>query len=381
MMRGNHVVFVLNCLDVGGAEIQVVRLARAMRRREARVAVVSLLKPGPLAEPLREIGVDVFTLGMRAGVPNPLAILRLRRIMRRLRPHIVHSHIVHANLLSRITRLVAPMPVLICTAHNLVESGRILELCYRYTDGLADLTTNVSQLAVDRYVRVGAAPAQRIRFVPNGLELDAFQFDPSVRRQMRRELGFADQFIWLAVGRFREQKDYPNLLRAFAELSSRETSQESVLAIAGSGPREQEARNLTASLNLTDRVHFLGLRSDIPQLMNMADAFVLSSAWEGMPLVLQEAGASALPIVATDVGGNREVTLDGISAFLVPPQDPLALADAMGKVVALSPADRQRMGQAGRDHIASNYDIERIVDLWESLYAEFGGHVQQPQCV
>jgi glycosyltransferase involved in cell wall biosynthesis len=369
-MTDKSIVFVINCLEIGGAEIQVTRLAQGMIRRGYRVAVVSMLKPGPLAEPLTAMGAEVHTLGMRAGVPNPLAILRLRRILRQFRPHIVHSHIVHANLLSRITRLVAPIPVLVCTAHNLCEGGRILELSYRYTDALADLTTNVSQAAVDRYISVGAAPANRIRFVPNGLDLRGFVPDAAMRAQLRNELGLGDAFVWLAVGRFREQKDYPNLLRAFATLDAQHASVANMLVIAGSGDREPEAKHLSVSLNVTSRVRFLGMRSDIPALMNMADAFVLSSAWEGMPLVLQEASASSLPIVATDVGGCREVAIDGVNAFLAPPQDPQALASAMRKLLALAPADHQRMGRAGRNQVVSNYDMEHVLDRWESIYAE-----------
>jgi glycosyltransferase involved in cell wall biosynthesis len=368
--NGKCIAFVVNCLDIGGAEIQVMRLATGMIRRGWSVAVVSLLAPGPLAAPLESCGAQVYTLSMRPSVPNSLAIFRLRRILRRIQPHIVHSHIVHANLVTRLTRLVAPMPVLVCTAHNLRESGPFLERCNRYTDALADLTTNVSQAAVDRYIRVGAGVPGRIRFVPNGLEPSSFVADSAIRARLRKELSLEDRFVWLAVGRFREQKDYPNLLRAFATVATHDPASDAALVIAGSGPTESHAMSLASSLNIGDRVRFLGIRDDIAAVMSMADAFVLSSAWEGMPLVLQEAGASALPIVATDVGGNREAALDGISAFLVAPHDPDRLANAMRRMASLPPDQRQKMGHAGRDHVISNYSIEKVLDRWQAIYAE-----------
>jgi len=117
-------------------------------------------------------------------------------------------------------------------------------------------------------------------------------------------------------------------------------------------------------------VHLLGVRRDIPDLLNATDAFVLPSLWEGMPLTLLEASATALPIVATDVGGNAEVVLEGKTGYLVPVRDTNALAQAMLRVMSLSEADRITMGQAGRKHIVQNFDLERVVDRWEALYRE-----------
>jgi glycosyltransferase involved in cell wall biosynthesis len=117
-------------------------------------------------------------------------------------------------------------------------------------------------------------------------------------------------------------------------------------------------------------VRLLGLRRDIPDLLNAADAFVLPSLWEGMPLTLLEASATALPIVATDVGGNSEVVLDGKTGYLVPPQEAKALTQAMLRVMLLSANDRIAMGQAGRAHVVQNSELEQVVDRWESLYRE-----------
>jgi glycosyltransferase involved in cell wall biosynthesis len=374
-MIAKHVVFVVNCLDIGGAEIQVVRLAQGLIRRGSRVAVISLLPAGPLVQPLEAAGAQVFSLDMRRGVPDPTAILKLRRILRRLRPDVVHSHILHSNILTRVTRLIAPIPVLVCTAHNLVESGPFLERIYRYTDRMCDLTTNVSQAAVDRYIDIRLTPRDRIRFIPNGLDMKSFTCDADERNRLRAKMGVEDRFVWLAVGRFRVQKDYPNMLRAFAVASAKEPTR-SLLLIAGSGPTEDEAHGLAKTLKLMDRVRFLGIRTDVPALMNMADGFVLSSAWEGMPLVLQEAAASGLTIVATDVGGNREVVLDGKSAFLVPARDSLALADAMQRMMDLPLAERQAMARAGRDFVVSHFDIERVLDRWEAIYNELSERLE-----
>lgn len=365
---GKSILFVVNALGVGGAEIQVLRLAIGLRQRGWAASVVSMIPPAaPEEMELQRNGVDVHCLNMRAGIPNPLALLRLCRLVRQLRPDVVHSHIVHANVLTRLTRLIAPMRTLVCTAHNVQEGGKVYDLAYRYTDWLADLTTNVSQAAVDRYVKIRAAPAERIRFVPNGLNISRFQRDVVARERLRQELAVGNRFAWLAMGRFHEQKDYPNMIRAFAKS---EPGHPSMLLIAGAGRLEDDTRKLVDSMALSDRVKFLGVRSDTPALLNMADGYLLSSAWEGMPLVLQEAGACFLPIVATNVGGNAEVVRDGVSGFLVPPRDDAALAGAMVRLMDMPAADRAAMGQAGRDHVINRYDLEHVLDRWEGIYQE-----------
>jgi glycosyltransferase involved in cell wall biosynthesis len=292
--------------------------------------------------------------------------MKLRRIIASRAPRVVHSHIAQANLLARVTRLLARMPVLVCTAHSIIEGGRLLELGYRYSDRLADLTTIVSQAAVERYVRIGAAPAHRLRFVPNGLDLARFAPDEAARLRARRELGIGGKFLWLAAGRFTEAKDYPTLVRAFTALADRDTT----LLIAGRGPLKDEMQALANSLGLDDRVQCIGLRHDMPDLMNAADAYVMSSAWEGMPLVLQEASATGLPIVATDVGGNREVVVHDVSGLLVPANDPASLAQAMSRVMAMSDGHRRGMGLAGREFVSSQFGMEHVLDLWEGIYQE-----------
>jgi glycosyltransferase involved in cell wall biosynthesis len=120
-------------------------------------------------------------------------------------------------------------------------------------------------------------------------------------------------------------------------------------------------------------VRLLGVRRDVPELMSAGDGYVLSSAWEGMPVVLLEAGAAGMPIVATAVGGNGEVVLDGRTGFVVPPQDPQMLAQAMMKLAALTPTDRLGLGQRAREHVEAHYALPRIIDLWEELYQELAG--------
>jgi len=230
------------------------------------------------------------------------------------------------------------------------------------------LTTNVSRAAVERYIRVGAAPKNKIRFMPNGIDTTKFKPNKAAGQRLRNELGVVNYFVWLAVGRFDIQKDYPNLLHALYKVA--EKFNDALLLIVGDGPLRPDMEELTRTLGIDKQVRFLGICHNIPDLMNAADAYVMSSAWEGMPMVLLEAGACGLPIVATDVGGNSEVVLNGKTGFIVPPSNPEAIAQAMEKMMALSKEKRLEMGEAGRAYIEANYSLEHVVDQWETLYME-----------
>ncbi|WP_200883389.1 glycosyltransferase [Thermus sp. 2.9] len=140
------------------------------------------------------------------------------------------------------------------------------------------------------------------------------------------------------------------------------------LLIVGQGSLEGVLRRLIAKHRLEDKVFLLGSRSDVPELMNMADAYVMSSAWEGMPMVLLEAHASGLPVVATKVGGNPEVVRDGVSGFLVPPGDAPALARAMYRLMMLTPTEREDMGARGRRWVEEAFSFEKVIKEWENLY-------------
>jgi glycosyltransferase involved in cell wall biosynthesis len=376
--NARSVLFVCTALQRAGAETQVAALALALKARGWEVAVASMTPPTAFAEELREAGVAVESLGMRRGFANPVALLGLRRIIKRRRPSVLHSHLVHANVLARLTRAICEVPVLVSTAHSISDGGRLRRWGYRLTDRLTDVTTNVSRAAVERYVEAGAAPPGRIRFMPNGLETERFAADPAARAKLRGELDVRERFVWLAVGRFEEAKDYRNMLEAFARVARDRA--DAVLLVAGGGSLEQQVRALVKKLGLAACVRFLGVRRDVPQLMSAADAYVLSSAWEGMPMVLLEASAAGLPVVATQVGGNGEVVLDGRSGLLVPPKDPAALAAAVVKTMELSECERREMGRRGREFVRAHFDMGIVVEQWERLYAELLAAKGVPLC-
>jgi glycosyltransferase involved in cell wall biosynthesis len=366
-------VFVITDYPYGGAQTQVIDLAIRLKARGWKVGVMSIMTPEapPLIKMLDDAGIPWKTLDVQRGKINPGIFLKMRHILKEWQPSVVHSHMVHANIFTRLARLISSMPVLICTAHNINEGGKIRMLAYRFTDFLCEHTTNVSQAAVERYIDIKAAPKDKISFIPNGIDFSRFRPNKEIRSKLRNKFNIDDHFVWLAVGRLEEQKDYPNMLTSFSKMLEHHR-----LLIVGEGPLLASLQELSKSLGVEARVSFLGRRTDVADLMNAADAYLMSSAYEGLPMVLLEAAASELPMVATNVGGNREIILEGQNGYLVKAHDSDALASAMQRFAALELSQRQVMGKVAREHVIATYDLDRVVDQWEGLYLKLGGRRQ-----
>lgn len=363
------ILFASTGLAHGGAETQLVRIAIRLRERGWKVGIVSMLPPTAYVDVLQAVGIPVYNLRMRRKVPDPRAVFRLAAIIRQFRPTIVHSYMVHANLLARLCRPFSRVPVLISSVRSICEGGRFREWAYRITDPLCDLTTQVCRAGAERYIQRGLTPVHKMLYIPNGIETDQFAPNPAIRATMRAQLRVEQAFVWVTVGRLEPPKDYPNLMQAIQQVAKLYV-QLMVLLVAGQGPLREALERQITELGITEHVNLLGVRTDIPQLLNAADGFVLASAWEGMSNALLEAASTALPIVATDVGGNSEIVIDGQTGFLVPPRNPDALAEAMLRLMNMPPEQRLAMGQAGRAHVLANFDMERIVERWEQLYLQ-----------
>ena len=371
--RPTRILMLITTLTLGGAETQVVRLAIELKRRGWLVKVVCMVDPSAYVNQLVEEQIDVESLGMPRGVPDPRGIWRLRHIVNAFRPDIVHCHMVHANLLGRFARLFCRIPALICTAHNLQErseKGGVTwhkEFLYRLTDFLADRTTIICRAAFDRYVKVGAVPAQKLELIPNGIDTQRFSPSQNAREIARAALGVGQRFAWLSVGRLVEQKNYFGLLQALTLLPGDDW----VVLIAGNGPLAEPLQAESRRLNLAERVKFLGAGEDIWKLYNAADGLVMSSHYEGLSIALLEAASMGLPGVVTDVGGNSEVVVDGVTGWVVQPGSPPKLAAAMRRLQDAPVDARRSFGNAARAHCQKTFRFEAVTERWIELYSRY----------
>ena len=363
----SHVALVIPGLDrIGGAERQVMLLAKGLRGRGWRVSVVALTGAGgQTVHELASAEIAFLSLEMRKGWADPRGWIRFHGWLRRERPDVVHAHLPHAAWLARWSRLAAPAPVVIDTLHSSWTGPLGRRLGYRLSGWLPDRVTAVSQAVADAHLAAGLVNRRTLSVLPNGVDMEVWRPDASLRVAVRHELGSADEFWWLAAGRLDPVKDYPTLLRAMVA-----TPESARLLIAGDGPLRSELVGLSARLGLERRVRFLGFVPDLTRWLQAADAFVLSSQWEGLPMGLIEAAASGLPAVATDVPGSREVIAQGQTGWLTAPGDADALAEAMATLMETPPDQRRAMGERARRQAIERFSLETVLDHWERLYVD-----------
>lgn len=358
-----NILLTISGLGMGGAENQVVNLADKFASKGHQVTIAYMLQPA-LVQPKNPSIKLVWLGGTKSPVGMLKALVNLVRLIKRIKPDVVHSHMYHANILARVARLFAKMPRLICTSHSNNEGGKLRMLSYRLTNWLADSFTNVSDDAVKAFEQNGAVAQGKMQAVTNGIDTDFFQLSTQARQQLRSEFKLEDKKVFIAIGRFHEAKDYPNLLNAFATLV--QNIPNAYLLIVGDGELRADIEDQINSLALTRCVTLLGIRRDIPQLLSAADVYVMSSAWEGLPLVIGEAMAVEKVIVATDCGGTKQFICD--AGFLVPPKDSAALAEAMEKALQMSEVEAQELEKKARKRVEELFSLEAAALNWLEIY-------------
>lgn len=354
-----RILYVITGLGQGGAERVVCDLADEMCQRGHDVKIAYLTGSG-ITQPLHQ-EIELIKIGLTNIFSLTKAYMTLSKIIKSYQPDIVHSHMVHANILTRLVKLLTPMNRLISTAHSSNEGSAIRMLAYRLTNHLADVSTNVSYTAVACFEARYAVPKGRMKTVYNGVNFDGFNYDPQASNKIKDELALdKDSKLILAVGRFNEAKNYFNLLMAIKSLKKRSVPP-FVLLIAGDGELRLKIERFIKELALDTEVILLGSRSDISTLMSACDVFVLSSDYEGLPTVLIEALACQANIVSTDVSGAHEIV--GSYGKIVPTKQPEALAEAIEATLLI-----QQKNILGCQHAKSKFDLTLIANHWLKIY-------------
>ncbi len=363
-----EIVHFVENLDRGGLERTVVDLIASQREAGHQCRVICLFKLGLLAKELLASGVRVDACGKRPGL-DLRALRRARALIRQSPDAILHTHNAMAHYYAVIASLGLPLKCRINTRHGMggrVKSGR-QEWLYRQSMRFTDYAVAVCEAARERFAAEGVQPQRGLLSVPNGIRLDRFKpADTAGRQALATELGWpAGSRIIGTVGRLQPVKDHALLLRAFAKV--RMQVPEAVLAVVGDGPLRAALETQAEQAGISDAVRFMGDRHDVPRLLTGMDVFALSSASEGYSIALLEACAAGLPIVATDVGGNREIVRDGVNGRLVPAADVAALATAL--IALLRGGDEAgRMGRAGQSWAQAEASFRTMAERYHGLY-------------
>ncbi|MBX3727242.1 MAG: glycosyltransferase [Xanthomonadales bacterium] len=365
-----NITHVVENLNRGGLERVVIELAKAQRAAGHEVQVVCLYDRGGLAGELDAAGIPVRAVEKRQGI-DLRALLRLRRAIGRHRTQVLHSHnsiphyyAVFATVGMRFRRVVN-------TRHGMgdINPSSRREWLFRQSMRRTDVAATVCEAARTRLAEISAAPRDKLRAVPNGIHVERFrQADAGSRARLVAGLGLQDGTHLVGfVGRLNWAKDLATLVRAFAIVATQRD--DVALVLVGDGEEREALAGQIAQAGLGDRVRLLGDRSDVPDLLSGFDLFAMSSISEGYSIALLEACASGLPVVATDVGGNREIVHDGSHGLLVPARDPDALAAAIVSLIA-DPVRRTAMAGAARRWALAEATFPAMAARYQSLYAD-----------
>ncbi len=365
-VRVLHLVYHLGC---GGMENGVVNLANHMDPDRFRVGICAFVGGGEYEKRLDPARTPLFAMGKKEG-NDPLLPFRLARLLRRWRPHVLHTHAWGTLVEGVLAGKMARVPVIVHGEHGTMETRRrnvwVQRVFWRWTDRVL----SVSEMHRQRLIRT-IGPGPGITVIPNGVDTERFR-PPRDRAGERQALGWdPDEVCLIAVGRLVPVKDHALLIRAFAR-ATQGMKERVRLYVVGDGPLRNELERLARELGVADRVVLPGRRDDVPALLRAADVFVLPSKSEGMSNTLLEAMSTGLCCVATDVGGNPELVSHGENGLLVPPEDERALASALMRVVR-HPEVRMTLGCAARKFVEERHSLDAMMRGYGRLYLELLG--------
>lgn len=356
-----RIALMIECDGPGGAELMMLDLATELRSRGHEVLPVNLANgTGWLGERFEAAGFTPATFEIASPV-DFAAVRALTTILRDFRADVVHSHeFTMAIYGAAAARRAGARHVITMHGGLYYASAWRRRAAMRWAARRSDALVGVSLATANTLAQALGLAREQITVVPNGIPQRA-----GVRDRVRRELALRDdELLIVAVGNLYPVKGHAVLIEALAMLADRAGWQ---LAIAGRGEEEVRLRAQSAAAGLDARVHILGFRDDIPDILAAGDIFAMSSLSEGLPLALVEAMSFGLPVVVSRVGGIPEVVTNDVEALLVPPSDARGLASALERLID-SAVTRRRLGAAGRARAQRDYAIATMADRYERLY-------------
>jgi len=372
-------------LNMGGPTLHVSYLAKGLEARGYDTTLVAgKLARGEdsMAYAAQELGVPVVSIPQLhrelSPVYDPVSVKRLVDEIRRVRPHIVHTHTAKAGAVGRLAAMLAGdarPPVVVHTFHGHVLHGYfdpVRTEFFRETERfLARHTTRLIAVGPevrDDLVGLGVAPPERFTVIRLGIDLESRLRDEGAGADLRRLFGVPpDRFVVGWIGRMTGIKRVPDVLATFRRLLDHGVDAE--LCLVGDGPERPQLEQRARDLGIARLTLFAGYQREIAPYFDLFDAFLLPSANEGTPVVAIEALAAQRPVVATRVGGVPDVVREGVDGFLVDVGDVDGLAGRLAEL-ARDPELRRRFGEAGREAVVPRYRVSRLLDDVDALYRE-----------
>ena len=369
---GARVLHLVDTLNVGGTETQMVQTALRLRSTSHRVTVGCLHAKGPLLEVLQQADIPVVEFCKKKtllSVNGVYQLMRLALFLRQGQFHVIHAHDLWANLLGVPAGRLARTPVIISSRRYLADldwytpwRNKIIRTIYRLSTHVIVNSASVRQLLVER----DRLPAEKIHVIYNGVDVDRFAGVRGDREGLLGSFGSGSKLIAVVANMYSRVKGHACLIEAASIVCRAVPSAKFVLI--GDGAERPKLEQQVRQAGLEENFLFVGCRQDVPELLACCDVSVLPSEAEAMPNSVLESMAAGLPVVATRVGGTPEIIVDGVDGLLVPPQDSQALARAMLHI--LQDADfARRLSRSGQEKMQTHFGFDRLIAELEQLYS------------
>lgn len=364
--RRYRVLHVIDSLDLGGAQVVLENLIRHGDTSRFEFEVAAMHGRGQMWERLAALGVPMHSLSHHHKVPLYVPRLMWKFLSRQF--DVVHTHLLAANVIAKPIAAMCGVPVRINHDHcndKLTDPRRWALPADTFTNTLSTHIIAVSESTREFLVNHERIASDRVTTIHNGIDTDAYQPRPDLRRASRGKWGLpASGFVVGGVGRLTHQKNFELFLNIAAQIPN------AFFVIGGTGEDEAALRDQVVRLGLGERVKFLGYVSDMPSLWPALDCLLLTSRYEGLPITILEAMACGVPIVASNLDGIREILRDGVNAALVPPGEVSPFVDAVRTLIE-KPSEATRLAAAALVTVRADYSASRMARDVETIYLRY----------
>ncbi|MBD2773236.1 glycosyltransferase family 4 protein [Iningainema tapete] len=363
-------------LYTGGAEMMLYHLLSKMNRERFSPVVLSLMDGGTLSDRIAALGIPVYTIGMKPGLPpTPAALWRLLHIVHHLKPDLIQGWMYHGNLAALLVSIFSfhKIPVLWGIHHSinsLQSEKKMTAMIINFSASISKWAEKIIYVSHNSKIQHEAINycCKNSCIIPNGFDTSLFKPSLEARLNLRSELGLSNEsFLIGLICRYHPMKDHANFLRAAALLLKNFPNVHFVLAGTDVNQENPGLQQLIKELGIVNNIHLLGERKDMPRLTAALDIATSSSAFgEAFPLVIGEAMSCGVPCVVTDIGDSAWIV--GNTGRVIPPQNSEALAKAWQELILLDAESKEALGKAARARIIESFSLETVVTQYEKLY-------------
>lgn len=369
-----RVLYIISNLEIGGAEMMLLKLLQRLDRRSFHSMVISLKSIGPVGKRIEELGISVVAIEMNSFASFFSDFIKLLRIIKKFRPDVVHTWLYHADILGGIAAKIAGINKIFWSIRSCNLDSDKTSLSIRLTRLLGALGSHF----IPQCIFLNSHSAKSIHgslgynmnkmcVIPNGFDVDLFHPNPGRRKHIRARLAIRDDELLIGmIGRFDPLKNHDGFIASMEKVCSKVPDVKILLVGKNIDSSNKKLMQVIETTGLYNKVIALGERNDIPELVAAMDILVCPSHAEAFPNILGEAMAAATPCVATDVGDCSYII--GNTGYIVPVRNVDALALCIINILTLSLAKRIELGKLARERIVSYFEIQSIVSKYEKAY-------------